>query len=135
MNIPAKVLIVDDEPHLRRYFSKLVRVNLGGPAVLEADSAASAVALYDRERPDMVLLDINLIGSSGLEALGQIRALDAEAVVVMLTAVDARRAIEEATAKGASGYILKDTPQEEVALTLREIVAVVFGNSPAPEQT
>src|SRR3954471_20029100 len=128
MSNPAKVLIVDDEPHLRRYFRKLVRMNLGNPAIVEADSAVSAVAAYERERPDLVLLDINLIGSSGLEALGRIRAFDPEAVVVMLTAVDARHSIEEATAKGASGYILKDMQLDGIAATLREIVAAVFGN-------
>lgn len=126
---PSKILIVDDEVHLRALLRKLVRINLGAPTVVEAADGPGAVALYKSERPDLVLLDINLIGSSGLEALGEIRAFDPEAVVVMLTAVDVRSAVEEATAKGASGYILKDTPHEEVAQALRDIVATVFGDA------
>ncbi len=127
MPMPAKVLIVDDEPHLRTLMSKLVRVNLGGAAVLEAGDGPTAFALYQQERPDLVLLDINLIGSSGLDTLGQIRAFDPDAVVIMLTAVNVRRAVEEATKQGASGYILKDTPYEEIAQALRDIVTAVFG--------
>lgn len=122
----AKVLIVDDEPHLRKYFGQLVRANLGGPAILEAGDGATATALYATENPDLVLLDINLIGGSGLDVLGELRAADPEAVVVMVTAVDVRTAIEEAMAKGAAGYILKDSPFEEISAALKDIVAANF---------
>lgn len=122
----SKVLIVDDEVHLRKYLGQLIQAAFGAPLVLEAADGATAVSTYAAERPDLVLLDINLIGSSGLDVLGRILADDPDAVVVMLTAVDVRHAVEEATAKGAAGYILKDTPFEEIVQTLHEIVAANF---------
>ena len=131
---PAKILIVDDEPHVRRFLKKLLRVHVGAAEIIEAEDGPSAVALYTTERPDLVLLDIHLIGSSGLDALGEICALDAEATVVMLTAVDVRHAIEDAMEKGARGYLLKDTPLEQLTEDLLEIIAREFGaSSSSPE--
>ncbi|MCF7689742.1 MAG: response regulator transcription factor [Cephaloticoccus sp.] len=132
---PAKILIVDDELHIRKYLSLLVRTSLGVSTVIEAADGATALTLYASEKPDMVLLDINLIGGSGLEVLGQLLQLDPDAVVVMNTAVNIRRSVEEAVEKGASGYILKDTPQEEIVAALREIINDVFGDAPSSAST
>ncbi len=135
MPTPAKILIVDDELHIRKYLSLLVRTSLGGPVVIEAADGATALSLYASDKPDMVLLDINLIGRTGLEVLGELLQMDPDAVVVMITAVNVRRAVEEAVTKGASGYILKDTPQDEIVTTLRDIIKDVFGETETPPAT
>lgn len=126
MPSPAKVLIVDDEPHVRIYVSRLAQATLENIEVLQAGDDTTALALYAQHRPELVLLDINLIGSSGLEVLTQILGLNPDAVVIMLTAVNVRHTIEDAMAKGASGYILKESSLEEMTEALREVVRTSF---------
>ncbi len=124
---PSRILIIDDEPHMRSYFGLLARMTLGGPEILEAGDEAAGLARYAEARPDLVLLDVNLIGASGLDILVRLLQLDPGANVVMLTAVSLRRFIEEAHAKGAKGYILKDSGEEEVGAALLEVVGEIFG--------
>jgi len=125
----AKVLVIDDETHMRTYVSMLVRTTLTDIAVLEAGDPEAAVAQFTAHRPELVLLDVNLIGSSGLDLLPRLLAINPDAVIVMLTAVNVRRAIEEAQEKGASGYILKESSFEEMTEALQEIVRENFGEA------
>jgi DNA-binding NarL/FixJ family response regulator len=129
MSASAKVLVVDDEAHIRTYVGLLVHNTLEDVEVLEAADAAAAVALFQQHRPQLVLLDINLVGSSGLEVLTQLLAIDPAAVVVMLTAVNIRRSVEEAQERGASGYILKEASFEEMTAALREVIREHFGEA------
>ncbi len=122
MGPPYKVLVVDDEPHIRTYVSMLVRDTLTESTVVQAADEAGAMAQFTATRPDLVMLDINLIGSTGLEVLRKIRQLDPEVVVIMLSAVNVRHVVEEAMATGANGYILKESTDEEMANALREIL-------------
>jgi DNA-binding NarL/FixJ family response regulator len=124
---PEKVLIVDDEPHVRDYISLLVQSSLNAPQVLKAADSTEALAHYTSARPDLVLLDINMVGETGFEILRQLRQLDPQAVVVMLTTVNVRRSVEEARALGAKGYILKDMPYDDLARVLQELVAQIWG--------
>ena len=128
MNFPAKILIVDDEPHVRAFLCRLAQADLGAPALFEASDAASALELFQRELPDLVLLDSNLIGTSGLEVLEQIRAVDDEVVIIVLSTVSTMSAIQEAVNRGANGYVLKNVGSAEVARSLLEVVAESFGN-------
>ena len=117
-----RVLVVDDEPHIRAYVKMLVRATLEATEITEAGDQATALARFAETRPQLVLLDINIIGGNGLEVLRQIRAQDPEVVVVMVTAVNVRHTIEEALQAGANGYIMKDSSDDEIARTLREII-------------
>jgi DNA-binding NarL/FixJ family response regulator len=134
MAVTTKVLVVDDEPHFRTFVRMLLCSTFADLDVHEAGDETSALSLYAETKPDLVLLDINLIGCSGIDVLQQLRRLDPEAEVVMLTAVNVRHTIEEAQAKGAAGYILKDTDEDELTTALLEIVQSRFGgaNPPAP---
>jgi DNA-binding NarL/FixJ family response regulator len=126
MPSPSKVLVVDDEPHVRVYVSQLAKATLADIEILQAGDEETALSLYTQHRPELVLLDINLIGSSGLDVLSRIIALNPDAVVIMLTAVNVRHTIEDAMAKGAAGYILKESSFEEMAEALREAVRASF---------
>jgi two-component system chemotaxis response regulator CheY len=132
MPLPAKILIVDDEPHVRSFLRKLVHAHLARAAVVEAMDAPTAVAAFERERPDLVLLDINLIGETGLVALAEIRQLNPEAVVIMVTSVANVATVTRALEGGATGYLLKDTPLDDLVLALRDIVQEAFGDITPP---
>ena len=121
MIFTGKALVVDDEPHVRKYISLILR-SLGASAIIEAANGAEGFAAYERERPDLVLLDVNMPVQDGLETIKQIRAFDPEATVIMLTSLATRQTIEEAAESGALHYLRKDTPRAELVALLTELL-------------
>ncbi len=131
MSIPAKVLIVDDEAHIRKYTGLLLR-SLGVPVILEAVNGQEGFEMFQREQPDLVLMDVNMPVLDGLEALKLIRALDPDAVVVMLTSLATRQIIDDAAGHGATYYLRKDTPRDEILAQLKQIFADTFESDDEP---
>jgi CheY-like chemotaxis protein len=102
-----KVLLVDDSPHFIRAATRFLSELESGVGVQTAGSGADAVQAVLRDRPDLVLMDINMPGMSGLAAVRRIKALepDIRVVIVSLNESDDFRAAAEAA--GADGYIAK----------------------------
>jgi two-component system chemotaxis response regulator CheY len=122
---PNSALIADDEKHIRSYV-RLILNRLGVEEVYEANDGASAVESYKENKPDLVLLDINMPGMTGLEVLPKILEMDPEAVVVMLTGHASRHLIEGSAKAGAVNYIRKDTPQQEISDMLTELFNEIY---------
>ncbi len=122
---PNSALIADDEKHIRSYV-RLILNRLGVEEVYEANDGASAVESYRENKPDLVLLDINMPGMTGLEVLPIILEMDPEAVVVMLTGHASRHLIEGSAKAGAVNYIRKDTPQQEISDMLTELFNEIY---------
>ncbi len=114
-----KILIVDDEPHIRVYL-RLVVTGLGAVEIREAADGAAALLMYQQFAPDLVLLDINLLGEDGVSVLGKLLAFDPLAKVVMLTAVASREIVEKCAAAGALNFIRKDMPRPDLVKTLHD---------------
>ncbi len=108
-----KVLLIDDEAHIRKFLSLVVR-SMGGPAVIEVSNGDDGIDRYREERPDLVLLDVNMPGMDGIDTLKAIIAIDPNATVVMVTSLANRQTIEQAIEAGAAGYIRKDTTRDEI---------------------
>jgi two-component system chemotaxis response regulator CheY len=125
MPFDGKILLADDEAHIRKFVGLILR-QLGSPTIIEAVNGAQAVELYQSERPDLVILDVNMPEVDGLQALEKLRALDPDCAVIMLTSLSTRSIIERAAELGAINYIRKDTPKEEILATLREILDTMF---------
>ncbi len=126
MNFNGKVLITDDEAHVRRYVGLVLR-KIGEPVVLEAANGQEAVQAYERENPDLVLLDVNMPVLDGLNALARIKQLDPDAFVVMLTSLTNRQTVEECSRLGAAAYLRKDLPRDEMITQLQQIIQNCFG--------
>jgi two-component system, chemotaxis family, chemotaxis protein CheY len=127
MNFTGTILLVDDEAHIRKFVGLILK-QLGSPRLLEAPNGQEAIAIYQQENPDLVLLDINMPVMDGIETLKKLRELDPECIVVMLTSLASRSNIEHAIALGATNYIRKDTPKEEIAKALSETIAACFAS-------
>lgn len=122
MSFTGKALIIDDEPHVRKYISLVLR-SIGATAIVEASNGVEGFAAYQAERPDLVMLDVNMPVQDGIETIKQIHAFDPDATVIMLTSLATRQTIEEAADAGALHYIRKDTPRDELVATLKELLA------------
>lgn len=135
MNFDGKILLVDDEAHVRKYIGLILANTFGAPKIIESTDGIEAFDSYQRHRPDVVLLDVNMPQQGGIETLRQIRTFDPDAVVIMLSSLTNRQTVEEAVELGAANYIRKDTPREEIAAILQRTLAECFGGDDAPAST
>jgi DNA-binding NarL/FixJ family response regulator len=122
-----RVSVVEDDARVRGSFSRLVDRSQGFSCVSQHRTAEEALEALPRVRPDVVLMDINLPGMSGVECVRRLKPLLPEAQVVMLTVYEDTDLIFGALAAGATGYLLKRTPADEL---LRGIGDVHRGGSP-----
>lgn len=113
----TRVLIVDDDSIMRSIIEFAVK-EYGCEVVGVAEDGAVAVDLFDRTRPDFVMLDINLPKMNGVDVLRRIREIEPNAYVVMMTSVDQEDVIEECLIAGARDYIRKDLSGDEIATRL-----------------
>lgn len=121
MKFAGKILLVDDEAHIRKYLLLIIK-QLGRPTLVEAVNGEDAIVVFQRENPEVVLLDVNMPKMGGIETLKRLKAINPNCVVIMLTSLANRETVEQALENGAAGYIRKDTPKEEIASVLTETI-------------
>jgi DNA-binding NarL/FixJ family response regulator len=121
--LTLKVLLADDQVLVRAGFRVLVDSDPGLEVVAEATDGAQAVDLCRRHRPDVVLMDIRMPGTDGLEATRQIgSAPGLESIrVLILTTFETDEYVFEALRAGASGFLVKDTEPEELLAAIRVV--------------
>jgi two-component system chemotaxis response regulator CheY len=85
-----------------------------------------ALELYRKERPDLIMLDVNMPVMDGLETLRGLKEINPDCVVIMLTSLANRQTIDQAAALGAANYIRKDAPPEEIGRALSETIDACF---------
>lgn len=118
-----KVIICDDQAIVRDGLEMLLKLERDIEVVGLAQDGAEAVEKVARTRPDLVLMDLKMPGLNGVEATRRIRAQYPETRVLVLTTFDDDEWVFDAIRAGASGYLLKDTPREEVLKAIRGTVA------------
>ena len=118
-----RVAVADDQALVRGGFAVLLRSADDLEVVGEASDGAEAVALAIRERPDVILMDIRMPGTDGLEATRRITADHrlADTKVLILTTFDHDEYVFEALRSGASGFLLKDTLPDDLLAAVRVI--------------
>jgi two-component system nitrate/nitrite response regulator NarL len=116
----CRVLLVDNHPLFRRGVAQLIASQPDFEVVGEAVSAEEGVVLATALKPDLVLMDLNMPGGSGLDALKQIKDAGVDTQVIMLTVSDAEQDFIKAVRAGAEGYLLKDSEPEEILEKLRQ---------------
>lgn len=116
----ASIVVIDDHPLFRRGVTDLIAMSPRLEIVGAASSGDEGVELVSRLRPDLVLLDLNMKGMSGIETLKAIKALDSDSRVVMLTVSDSEEDVVAALRAGADGYLLKDMEPEEILAQLEQ---------------
>jgi len=117
------VLLADDQPLLRRGFRMILEAEGDLTVVAEAGQGEEAVDLARRYRPDVVLMDIRMPGTDGIEATRRITAAHPEVRVLALTTFDLDEYAFGALRAGASGFLLKDVRPAELVAAIRTVAA------------
>ncbi|MCR4926214.1 MAG: response regulator [Clostridiales bacterium] len=116
-----KIMLVDDAAFMRMMIKDTLTKN-GYTEIVEAGNGAIAVANYQTEKPDLVIMDITMPEMDGLEALKQIRAMDSEAKVVMCSAMGQEAMVVDALKQGAKDFIVKPFKPDRIMKTVNNIL-------------
>ena len=117
----ATLLVVDDAAFMRMRCSKLLVDN--GYQVVEASNGVDAVKKYQEVRPDGVLLDITMPEMDGLAALKEIRKIDPDARVAMVTAMGQQSLVIDALKSGARDFVIKPFQSDRVLNAVKKMLA------------
>lgn len=115
----SKILIVDDSPIITNAISAIIK-QAGHEVIGEADNGEKAMDIFNKNRPDLVLLDILLPGESGLDILKKLKSIDIAAKVLIVTAVNQDAVSQEAKNLGASGVLYKPFDAEELVQAINK---------------
>jgi DNA-binding NarL/FixJ family response regulator len=121
LNMSISVSIVEDNEQLRATLARVIGRAEGFRCLSQYGSAEAALEGLPKERPDAVLMDINLPGMNGVECVRRLKQVAPGLQVVMLTVYEDTENIFNALAAGASGYLLKRTKSAELLEALREV--------------
>jgi DNA-binding NarL/FixJ family response regulator len=121
--LTIRVLLADDQPLIRTGFRMILEETGDVDVVGEAQDGASAVRLAGELNPDVILMDVRMPGVDGIEATRQIVARDPAARVLILTTFDLDEYAFAALRAGASGFVLKDVPLDELARAIRSVAS------------
>jgi DNA-binding NarL/FixJ family response regulator len=117
-----KIIICDDQAIVRDGLELLLNLEKDIEVVGLAQEGSEALELTAQHNPDLVLMDLKMPGMNGIEATRQIRARHPATSVLVLTTYDDDEWVFDAIRAGAAGYLLKDTPREEVVKAVRGTV-------------
>lgn len=112
-----RVMVVDDEDHVRKLITTVIRT-MNCEIVGEASNGRDAVSMFFEVKPHLLMLDINMPLKSGKQALADIKQKFPNAFIIMLTSLVDKETVEDCIDLGASGFIRKDLPIDE----MREVI-------------
>jgi DNA-binding NarL/FixJ family response regulator len=125
--MPITVSIVEDNEQLRGTLARVLSRADGFECLGQHATAEDALKALPQEKPNVVLMDINLPGMNGVECVRQLKQLLPATQVMMLTAYEDTENIFNSLAAGATGYMLKRTPRAELLTAIRDVFK---GDSP-----
>ena len=121
MNIKDRVVVVDDHPLFRDRLKQIINHEPDLEVCGEAGDVNGAIAILQNTSPGLMIVDISLQGSSGVELIKQCRARDIKIPILVLSMHDESLYAERALRAGANGYITKRQPADEVLTAIRRV--------------
>lgn len=119
----AKILIVDDHPVVRMGLQEMINQEPNLEVCGLAESASEALAILDREGPDLVVVDLSLPDRNGLELIKQIRSTSGSSPTILVNSMHSEKLFAQRALKaGAQGYIGKDEDTDELLVAIRKVL-------------
>lgn len=116
-----KTIVVDDHSLMRQGLKKILELENDISVIGEASDGEEAINISLKKRPDVLLLDINMPKTNGIEVLRRLKDLGVESKIIMLTIHDDREYLFETVNIGADGYVLKDSESETLIKAIRDV--------------
>jgi DNA-binding NarL/FixJ family response regulator len=121
MGRDIRIVIIEDDEIIREGYALLIGQTEGYQVVYSYASFDDAVKTIADAGPDVILLDIELPGTNGIQAIPKLKRLLPHAYILILTVYESEKMIFEALANGASGYLTKNTPAAKIIDSIREV--------------
>lgn len=116
-----KVVIIEDDEIIREGFTALINESAGFYCTAGYESCERALKSFDRDDPDIVLMDIELPGMSGIEGIKKIKKIKPDTDIIVVTVHSEDDSVFEALCAGASGYLVKNIPPKKLIDSLDEV--------------
>ena len=120
--VASKILIVDDASFMRSVLKDIIKNNGLASEIFEAADGIEGVKAFQRIKPDLVTMDVNMPRADGIQALRAILKIDPHAKVVMITSVEEKHIVQDAIKLGARDYVVKPFDRSNVPLTLNKVI-------------
>ena len=120
--VASKILIVDDASFMRSVLKDIIKNNGLASEIFEAADGIEGVKAFQRIRPDLVTMDVNMPRADGIQALRAILKIDPHAKVVMITSVEEKHIVQDAIKLGARDYVVKPFDRSNVPLVLNKVI-------------
>lgn len=120
---PSRILIVDDHPLFREGLRQLIEREPGFNVCGEAKDAAEAIRLVAETKPDLVIVDISLGNTSGIDLIKNLKADDADLPLLVLSMHDESLYAERSLRAGAMGYLMKHEPPKTVKTAIHRVLS------------
>jgi len=121
MGRDIRIVVIEDDQIIREGYSLLIGQTEGYQVVNSYGSFDESVKTIAEDNPDVVLLDIELPGTNGIQAIPKLKKMLPHAYILILTVYESEKTIFEALANGASGYLTKNTPAAKIIDSIREV--------------
>jgi DNA-binding NarL/FixJ family response regulator len=121
MGRDIRLVIIEDDQIIREGYALLIGQSDGYQVVNSYESFDDAAKSIADDSPDVVLLDIELPGTNGIQAIPKLKRILPHAYILILTVYESEKTIFEALANGASGYLTKNTPASKIVESIREV--------------
>lgn len=121
MSEKIRIVLVDDHAVLRAGLTALLNAEADMEVVGEAGDGAASLGVVADQRPDVILLDLNMPQMSGLEALTQLRQVAPQSRILVLTMHDDQTYLRQVLAQGGAGYVLKQAADSELLTAIRTV--------------
>ena len=120
--VASKILIVDDASFMRTLLKDIIKSNGLASEIFEAADGIEGVKAYQKIKPDLVTMDVNMPKADGIQALRAILKINPTAKVVMITSVEEKHIVQDAIKLGARDYVVKPFDRSSVPLVLNRVI-------------
>ncbi len=120
--VASKILVVDDASFMRSVLKDIIKSNGLASEIFEAADGIEGVKAFQKIKPDLVTMDVNMPRADGIQALRAILKIDPTAKVIMITSVEEKHIVQDAIKLGARDYVVKPFDRSNVPLVINKVI-------------
>ncbi len=120
--VASRILIVDDASFMRSVLKDIIKSNGLASEIFEAGDGIEGVKSFQKIKPDLVTMDVNMPRADGIQALRAILKIDPHAKVIMITSVEEKHIVQDAIKIGARDYVVKPFDRSNVPLVINKVI-------------